>query len=216
MKWIVALVLASLGVGCSLQPGLERDPLVQVRSHVAFTEDDLKTPRTPLRSSEFQLAFSLIGGDFFGAPTTEDFVRPRVSEDLKLSVDFNDYRSQIEQAITTGSVAEGRVRVDPSTTRFGRVATFTMDPSLRRRAGYTAWADDGDARGLMLVYFDRPCTVVGSFTEEGHTYRYNVVIRRAGFAWLGRMPISEVVSETRVVARPLNLRLAVMPLDEIP
>jgi hypothetical protein len=96
--------------------------------------------------------------------------------------------------------------------RIARVATFTMDPQTHERAGFTGWIDASHGRNLVLAYFDRPGSIVGSFTERGHEYGFNISVDKAGYHWLCRKKLPEGRSELRTAERPRTLALRIAPL----
>lgn len=179
-----------------------------------FVESDFKTPRAALAPEAFYLAFPFIGGDLYGAPTTNDFVIVMVSSSYSFDLDLTTSERFARRAAKPVAIGEGRVRGVPTSLGMARLATFTLNPETDRRAGATAWSDASNDENLVLVYLDRPGRIVGAFSEDGHEYRYNISVEKAGYAWLRRTEVAENVSEMVVSEWPRELVLRVAPLGD--
>lgn len=211
---ITSLAFALTLVACSpdydvVEPG----PEWSLRTRVEFVESDFKTARAPLDPGSFYLAFPFIGGDLYGAATTDDFVRIEVESDYSFVLDLTQSGRFARRSTRPAAIGEGRVGGTPATLGLARVATFTMDPETDQRAGFTAWADASSNHNLVLAYFDDPGRITGAFTEDGHEYRFNIVVTKEGYAWLRRREIAENVSEMIVSEWPRELVLRVAPLQ---
>ncbi len=210
MKAAAALFAFTL-VACGPDPQ-PMGPEWKLLTRVEFVESDFKTPRAALAPERFYLAFPFIGGDLYGAPTTDDYVRVQVDPDYSFVLDLTKSERFARRAASPAAVGEGRVHGSPTGIGLARVATFTMDPNTDERAGFTAWSDAGGEGNLVLAYLDRPGRIAGALTEDGHEYRFNISVDRAGYAWLRQQKVAENVSEMVVAEWPRELVLRVAPL----
>jgi hypothetical protein len=208
-----ALVFASTLIACS--PGhdtADLGPQWKLHTRVEFVESDFKTARTALAPGSFYLAFPFIGGDLYGAPTTDDFVRVRVDPDYSFVLDLTTSERFARRAVRHAAIGKGRVRGTPAAVGLARVATLTMDSETEQRAGFTGWSDATGDGNLVLAYLDGHGRIFGSFTEDGHEYRFNISVEKEGYAWLRRRKIAENASEMVVSEWPRELVLRVAPL----
>lgn len=210
---IAVLAFASTLVACSSgHDSTELGPEWKLRTRVEFVESDFKTARAALDPETFYLAFPFIGGDLYGAPTTDDFVRVKVDSDYSFLLDLTKSERFARRAARPAGIGEGRIHGAPTTMGLARVATFTMDSETDQRAGFTAWSDATSDGNIVLAYLDGPGRIVGAFTEDGHEFRFNISVEKEGYAWLRRREIAENVSEMVVSEWPRNLVLRVAPL----
>jgi hypothetical protein len=208
-------VLATTLTACSPgrdSAGIGEEWKLDVR--VEFVESDFKTPRAALAPETFYLAFPFIGGDLYGAPTTDDLVQVTVGSSYSFVLDLTTSEPFARRAVKPAAIGEGRVSATPTALGLARVATFTLNPETDQRAGFTAWSDASKDQSLVLAYLDRPGRIVGAFTEDGHEYRFNIAVEKAGYAWLRRNNVAENISEMVVSEWPRELVLRVAPLRD--
>ena len=206
-----ALLVATTLVACTPRPepvGAEW----KLRTRVEFVESDFSTPRAAVSPEDFYLAFPFIGGDLYGAPTTDDYVRVKVDPDYSFVLDLTTSQRFASRAARPAAIGEGRVHGTPAAMSLARVATFTTNSETDQKAGFTGWWDVSSDGNLVLAYLDRPGRIVGTMTEDGHEYRFDISVERKGYAWLRRRKVAENVSELVVSEWPRGLVLRVAPL----
>jgi hypothetical protein len=76
------------------------------------------------------------------------------------------------------------------------------------------FVDSDDSRILTLVYFDRPCRLVGSAKNGKSTTVYDVTIEKAGLSWLIHTPND--TTESLVHAAPVATRPTLLIRPAIP
>lgn len=209
---LLALMLGSACTGVGAQGRPAASPW-HLTARIEFVEADYKTPRAAPRPSSIYMAFPFIGGDLYGEATTDDALRVPFTGSGPVRIDLSSVTQAARAAARPARIAS-RVPAVPAELRMARVATFAMDTHTQRRAGHTAWIDAADRRNLVLAYFDRRGRITGSFTDAGHTYRFNITPDEPGFAWLERHKVTEQVSELRNAEPPVDLVLRVAPLRD--
>jgi hypothetical protein len=210
---IAALLLVSTLGACS-RDSADAGPEWELRTRVQFVESDFKTVREALPPESFYLSFPFIGGDLYGAPTTEDFIRVTVDADYSFVLDLSTSKRFARRAARPAAIGEGRIRGTPPALGLARVATFTLDPKTDRRAGFTAWSDASSGENMILAYLDRPGRIAGSLSEDGQEYRFDISVDKEGYAWLRSRDLAEHVSELVVGEWPRELVLRVAPLRD--
>ena len=208
-----AFILLLLGVSsaCAEPSPLDNEEHV-VSATVTFLEEDHRSPRRAIPLSDFRIAFPLIGGSLFGKPTTPLLFAPEVDARYSFSIDLRNANPQVLSALKEDTQVADDLIISPRETKFARVATFTLDPAMSHRVGFTGWLDGETRELLILAYFDRPCRLKGNLSEADQQYRYDVVIPKGGYTWLRFRRINEHTTDVVLTSKPTTLLLFVTPL----
>jgi hypothetical protein len=185
----LALALLLLN-GCAAPPG--REGLATSTTDSAATFEVLALNEAheliPSRAADRSLSASFeaipgaLMGPVLGDPVLLVPVRFGVSFDLRLT-DLERSIAPLAQAENAAMHALG-VIVQPTATRLARIGTFFHDPGLKRDVLGAGIFDSLSRENVMLVYFDRSCTVRGEMQALGKTVSISLNIPKAGLHWM--------------------------------
>lgn len=135
------------------------------------------------------LAVSLrpIPGALVGKPAQTEVmhVPVRVGDDVVLSMtDLEGAIAPLAQAANAMMHASGLV-VMPLETRLLRVGTFFRDDDVPDKEFGAGFLDVARVGGVVLIYFDRPCTIGGDLLDDDHVISFSLTVPRAGLYWMG-------------------------------
>jgi hypothetical protein len=201
----------TVGLGSHVQPADSAEPTIAT---VRFLEDDDRTPRPAPQVKDFRVELSFIGGAIFGRPTTKEILEPSIDDDYRFALDVDALAEEAERASTRVSDQIGDLVIEPAATSLARVATFTMDSSMKKPVGSTAWLDGETNEILLLIHFDRACTIKGRLSEQEREYRFDVAIPQPGFSWLRYKRADEKVTNIVLTTWPSTVALSVARLPQ--
>jgi len=189
------------------------DPQLAIDSSIRFVEEDHATLRQGVSREGIFQWFPFIGGDLYGAPTTEDYIRPELKDDLSFSFDLNQSYGYVDTLARPAALSAKGIELTPKETRVARVATFTFDPVTKQRVGYTTWAEPDTKDTFVLAYFDRACEIRGEVVTEGDRHGFAIIVPGPGYSWIRFHKLSEHEFEVTWSARPKRLTLDVTPVQ---
>jgi len=88
--------------------------------------------------------------------------------------------------------------IEPADARVARLAPAVLQADGIEPLGRTQWMDGDTHKPVMLLYFDRPATLVGGG-------KYSIHAGAAGYVWVG-----QVGDTYTVIPTPARLLLAVI------
>jgi hypothetical protein len=161
----------------------------------------------------------VIPGGVFGAPHYP-LQTERLGKILTLPINLSDLLVTLnEQSATLTNDAEtAGWRIDPTETRFARVATtISHEGTSSLMIGFV---DSASKSNLLLVFFDRPCRLTGTVLvhpREGQTTTFvvDVTVEQAGLNWLkmtGNSQGHDLITNTQVPSKPL---FVVAPVENL-
>jgi hypothetical protein len=204
---VATILLAAMLVACSADHGAPGPPAQgKLHARVEFVESDFKTPRVDAPPDGLYVAFALSSGDLFANFSDDDFARDEIAQDRQVELDLAQAESAARRAARPVRIREGRVTGTPRTLGLARVGTFT-------KGWNTGWVNPRTGDKLILAYLDAPGRIVGTLSEAGHEYRFNIAVTKPGFVWLTTKKTSEKTSVISVVEPPRELVLRVGALD---
>lgn len=156
----------------------------------------------PAPAGGYRLVFPYIVGDFYGAPTTGDFVVPVKGADGGFTLDLNRTQDALESELGSTDFSLRFLRITPAKARIARLAPAALQPNGIDPVGTVQWLDARSRRPLMLVYVDRPARIEGSLTRGGVTIRYDIRVAKAGYVWIGGIQAGERETLYTVVQPP--------------
>jgi hypothetical protein len=180
-----------------------------IRARLVFVGSDLRTrvPAPPL--SAFRLWCPFILGDLYGAPGTGDLVHAVLRPDLTLEIDLGRSRRDLERSLEPTDFSLHFLKAEPAQARIARLAPEVLQANGIESLGRTDWVDADAHERLMLIFADRPVRITGEQVARGGALSYDLLIPRAGFAWVRERVSGEGNLSYRVVPRPAHLELAV-------
>jgi hypothetical protein len=170
----------------------------------------------PAPRTGFRLIFPYIVGDFYGAPTTGDFVVPVRLTRNSFTLDLNRTQSALESELGPTDFSLRFLKITPAKARIARLAPAALQPDGIDPVGTVQWLDAKSRKPLMLVYVDRPARIEGALTRGGVTVRYDIRAAAAGYIWIGGSKVGEHETLYTAVPRPERLVLTVTTMGSKP
>jgi hypothetical protein len=163
-------------------------------------------PRPP---GGFRLVFPYIVGDFYGSPTTGDFVTPVSQAPGSFTLDLNRSQRALESELGPADFSLRFLKVSPGDARLARLTPVALQRNGIEAVGSVEWLDAQFRRPLMLVYLDRPARIAGSLTRGGITIRYDIRVAKPGYVWVGAIETGERSTLYTAVPPPRQLVLTI-------
>lgn len=195
MRLLLAVVLVGL-CGCHQPPPPRADWIIH--SQLVFLADDQVTELPPPPQSKFRLFFPYIAGDLYGPPTTGDFLDPTLRPDYHFDIDLNRNHQALLKSLEPSDFSVSYMSIEPADARVARLAPAVLQADGIEPLGRTQWMDGDTHKPVMLLYFDRPATLVGGG-------KYSIHAGAAGYVWVG-----QVGDTYTVIPTPARLLLAVI------
>lgn len=131
-------------------------------------------------------AFPVITGAVWGPPDTEPLVFAPAPFGATMTLPLKELEQKIRPIASpaTPQSLEAGLVVQPEDTRLARVGTFFADKEQERYVFGAGFVDENTGDFLVLVYFDRPCTLSGTVTGQELPTHYQVQVPAAGLHWL--------------------------------
>jgi hypothetical protein len=139
----------------------------------------------PPPAGGYRLLFPYIVGDLYGSPDTGSFVVPVSRSRGAFTLDLNRTQEALESELGPADFTLRFLEVTPREARFARLAPVALQRSGIESVGTVEWLDARSRKPLMLVYFDRPASIEGSFTYGGESLRYDIRAAEPGYVWVG-------------------------------
>ena len=163
----------------------------------------------PAPPAGFRLIFPYIVGDFYGAPTTGDFVVPAHLTRSAFTLDLNRTQSALQSELGPTDFSLRFLKITPPKARIARLAPAALQPNGIDPVGTVQWLDARTRQPLMLVYVDRPAHIEGALTRGGATVRYDIRAAAPGYIWVGGIQAGEHETLYTVVPPPEHLVLTI-------
>lgn len=138
----------------------------------------------PAPTADIQLWFPVIAGHLFGTANAETSWPATLDEESRFELPMSEIAAQLEVMALPFDAKETGVLLEPQTVRVARLQAFANSEFTGEPRGKTQWRDSNSGRQMMLVYFDRPCRLLGSLFHSGTELRLDVAIPAAGAYWL--------------------------------
>lgn len=162
----------------------------------------------------YRLVFPYIVGDFYGPPDTGDFVAPASRTASGFTLDLNRTQAALESELAPAHFSLRRLEAVPADTRLARLTPDALQRNGINPVGTVEWSDANAHRPLMLVYFDRPARITGSYLRGGETTRYDIRVVAAGYVWIAGIRVSEHDTLYTSVPAPKHLVLTITTKPE--
>jgi hypothetical protein len=130
------------------------------------------------------IEFGVIPGEVFGSPLENPLWLTEIDNSGKVTWPTPVQMRELQLLITRFSKVANNtgLTVIPSDTRFARVSTFGYFKGINENTGAGFFSDNGNF--IMLMYFDRPCTLSGSVYLNNKKVSHDINIKSAGFHWI--------------------------------
>lgn len=165
----------------------------------------------PVPAGGYRLVFPYVVGDFYGAPTTGDFVAPVSRSAGGFTLDLNRTQKALESELGPTDFSLHFLRIVPRETRLARLAPAALQRNGIEPVGAVEWLDGRSGRPLMLVYIDRPARIAGSATRSGETIRYDISVAKPGYVWIGAIRAGSHDTVYTAVPPPQHPMLTITP-----
>jgi hypothetical protein len=195
---IALLALLAALSGCSRLP---HHPGWVIRSSIAIVG--------PPPADGYRLIFPYIVGDFYGPPSTGNFVAPVSGGATGFTLDLNRTQDALEKVLEPVDFSLRFLEVVPHDARVARLAPAALQRNDIGPVGTVEWLDARSRQPLMLVYVDRPARIAGSVTRGGETVRYDIRAAKPDYVWIGGVRVSEHDTLYTVVPAPQHLILTI-------
>ena len=180
----IALLALALLQGCAALKDTPNDNMARVTATVVTERSEDMRKGQP--SAMLRADFPAIRGAIFGSPSTASLISTPVVIGAEFSIDIGEWEQRfgpVAQA-PADSVLNG-VRLEPRATRIARVGTFLYDLDHRQGvAGGVGFKDATTGDYLLLVYFDRPCSMRGVMGAGDDAADIDIQVAKAGMSWL--------------------------------
>lgn len=204
------ILLAVLLLG-GLSAAIAVAPSGRVTVALRFLADDNRTELDALPRADFRIVFAFIGGAIYGNPTSETVVEAYPTEKYTFALDLDELSNSAKRKSIQATSQMLGLAIEPASAQFARIGTFIMDPMLQKALGATGWIDGDTKEVMVLVHFDEPCRIKGRLLEDGHEYRYDVSVPRAGLSWFRYKRTGERGTDIVLSTWPSNLQLSFTP-----
>lgn len=131
-----------------------------------------------------RLTFPFIPGNIFGSVSDENLIDVTIDANKQAVVSLNDgiFTPTTGPAIIDITAVNYGLSIAPADARFGRLGTFAKTSSdLYVDADGYGLFDGAANKSFMIVYFDRPARLYGSYTEGTATINVDISVSTAGF-----------------------------------
>lgn len=195
----VALVVLVFALsGCSGEP---HHPGWVIHSSIAIVG--------PPPAGGYRLVFPYIVGDFYGSPNTGAFVVPASQAPDGFTLDLNRTQEALESELGPADFTLRFLKIAPRDARVARLTPIALQRNGIEPVGTVEWLDARSRMPLMLVYFDRPARIDGSFSHDGQQLRYHIHAAKPGYVWIGTIQAGEHDTLYTVVPPPRGLILTI-------
>jgi len=164
---------------------------------------------------QLEAMFAMIPGGLGGAPLDNDRLLVPASFGKPFRLDMAALEKSASAHATEPSVEffEQGFSISPPQTRLLRVGTFMFDAGNKRIIAGGAINDADLKSGYLLMYFDRPCRIVGHTQTGGIERNIDVKIDVSGLHWLKE---HEVAAGKRVIEADDGQAAALFRVQEPP
>lgn len=151
---------------------------------IAVADGDYKLVPAPANQWDLHVSFGVIPGELMGNPLRQPLVLAKAAFGGTASVPYQAMLEHLAPHAASLKPEHQRagLAIHPADTRFLRVSTFAYDKKEKEHVMGGAFASKGDF--VILVYFDRACTLKGTALYSGMRAEMDVSIPAAGFHWL--------------------------------
>jgi hypothetical protein len=163
----------------------------------------------PPPAGGYRLVFPYVVGDLYGAANTGAFVIPVSLTPRSFTLDLNRTQQGLQSELGPTDFELHAMKIAPRDARLARLAPVALQRDGIEAVGAMDWRDAHSGRSLMLVYFDRPAWIAGTFSRGGATFRYNIRVPKAGYVWIGAIRTGEHATVYAVVPPPRDLILTI-------
>lgn len=136
----------------------------------------------PVLSAPVSVRLPLIPGELYGRPTGGPVLTIPVSFGSPFALRLDDLEAKTKPHVVanSGTMRDKGLTIEPMETQFARFGTFFVVEMKERKFGDGAIQGARTSDPLMLVYFDRPCTIKGRSQEGEEESEYAVDIPNEG------------------------------------
>ena len=191
MKTITLAVIFIFLAGCSTIPptaDLSDDRPVRELSLTIEYVDTNNDPVAPeYHPDNVVLVFPHIPGEIFGSPSGDPILITPVSVGDRVVLDLAKAKQALAGELAPlkpGPNTEG-LAITPADVQFTRVGTFPHHARTFENIGGGSFTDPVSRKSMILMYFDRPCTLTGAVAADGSVFHHAINIPQPGFHWIG-------------------------------
>jgi hypothetical protein len=208
MPFWLALCLAVASCAASPPDAPNRALVTQVR--VEALDSALRRADSGMGSKSLSAVFPLIQGALYGAPTMESvFLAPaRFGEDFNLNALVVEAKVKPFAAPLTVRSSNSGLAINPASTKLVRLGTFLHDAQTGDSVSGAGFYVPPSLDNLVLVYFDRACTISGTVKSSVGDVIHDVTIPAAGMHWLRMTRIASNTLTVHVDPHPPVVLLA--------
>lgn len=163
----------------------------------------------PPPAGGYRLIFPYIVGDFYGPPSTGNFVAPVSGNAGGFTLDLNKTQDALVKELEPVDFSLRFLKIVPRDARIARLAPEALQRNDIDPVGSVEWLDARSRKPLMLVYIDRPARIAGSVMRNGETVRYDIRSAKPDYVWVGGVQTGEHETLYTVVPAPQHLVLSI-------
>ena len=190
MKTFSLTVIIIFLTGCSTIPQSpgpsEKSSLREISLAVQYVDSDNDPVQPEYHPENVVLVFPHIPGEIFGSPSGDPILITPVSVGDSVTLDLAKAEQALAgelSALKPGPNTDGLV-ISPANAQFTRIGTFPYNARTFEDIGGGGFTDPASRKLMVLMYFDRPCTLTGEITAEGSVFRHAIDIPDRGFHWI--------------------------------
>lgn len=185
IRMLLLMLSVLLTLACSNNAYVDSNSTLTFNIHYV-DENNLVVQREDM-PKEVVVLFPVIPGALAGGVLTQSKYQSFVRIGESFEINLNELSANVKQYATPklSTSFTQNIQVSPEQTKMLRVGTFAYDRASAQFIGPTGiGSTDPNVIQLLLVYFDRPASFVGSLMEGNAKVDYQVNINNAGFSLL--------------------------------
>lgn len=162
------------------------DPLKQMTLSVEYLDENGARVSPEFQPKSLLLEFPYIPGQVFGSTSDEPVFIVPVSVGSTVTVKLVAEEAGLKEVaapLRPGADTRG-LTVTPENARFARMGTFPHDARNYAMIGGGGFLDPATRDALILMYFDRACTLSGVIALDSGEARHSIDVPGAGFYWI--------------------------------
>lgn len=187
---LVLLVICVFLSACTATPTTRAPSGAGALDELAFTieyvDRNNKIVPAKFQPQDVVLVFPYIPGDIFGSPDSKPVFIAPVSIEARVAVNLDRLDSVLAPlaATVTDAARASGLALAPADARFARMGTFPHEAETFAPVGGGGFLDPVTRDTMILVYFDRPCTITGDRVAGGDTFSHAIRVPAAGLHWI--------------------------------
>jgi hypothetical protein len=202
LRNLLAIGVCSLHLGCTAL----NDSLAPLEATPQVTLEEINANGAPiegvLKDIDLSLYINALSGQIFGAPTSRPIQVFSARTKRPLQFDWTQLRARFAEQAAEHKLHRFSIGllVSPASCRFARAGTFAHQSADESQTLAGGFRDPSTGEMLILLFFDRPCSIGGRVAVPNSTASFSIQATRAGFHWV-RVNDSQAVVSTPTPSR---------------